>query len=222
MKAPFFRFLSSAPRILLDIAGAFFCSTRMQFLGKHLHSHFAIAFTGLVLLSASCASRPPVSEAEMLAAQTFNAPKGKGILFIYRLKTARGMAMPRPIFINREHIVSNTNGTFVAVPLKPGTYQIQAAAQALIDSKEQREAYPEITLNVQEGKSYFIRQGIAGSIFDTGGGVMMLQTGAGGPIPLLMRGGLPPFKAEVVDGAEGRLECSKLKLVGSDPVQQHL
>ena len=190
----------------------------MQILGKNIHSYFAIAFTGLVLSSVSCASRPPVTETEMLAARTFNAPKGKGILFVYRLDTARGMAMSRPIFINREHIVSNTNGTFVAVPLKPGTYQIQAAAQAVIDSKEQRKAYPEITLTVQEGKSYFIRQSIGGSIFGSGGGVMMLQTGSGGPIPIMLGGKPPEFKAEIIDSAEGRKECSQLKLVGSDPV----
>ncbi|MEO7098646.1 MAG: DUF2846 domain-containing protein [Luteolibacter sp.] len=190
----------------------------MQFLGKIIRSRFAVAIAGLAFSSASCAVHPPVTETEMLAARTFNAPKGKGILFVYRPSTVRAMATPRPIFINRIHIVSNTNGTFVAIPLKPGTYRIQAAAQALFDSKEQREAYPEINLAVQESKSYFIRQSIEGSILGHGGEMMMLQTG-GSPIPIMIGGDPPPFKAKLVDGAEGRQECSKLKLVGSDPVQ---
>ena len=129
--------------------------------------------------------------------------------------------MPRPVIINGEHIVSITNGTFVAMPLKPGTYKIEAGAQAFIPDKEKRKAEPDITLKVEKGKTYFIRQFVEGSIIGNVGrsDVMMLQTGAGGPIPIMLGGdGPPPFKAALVDGAQGREGCSKLKLVGSDPV----
>ena len=139
------------------------------------------------------------------------------MLFVYRPSTIRAVAIPRPVFVNGEHLVSNTNGTFVAIPLKPGTYRIQAAAQALIDGKEQKKAYPEIALTAREGKSYFIRQSIGGSIFGSGGSVMMLQTG-GAPIPVMMGNDLPPFEASLVEESVGRSECSTLKLVGADPV----
>ena len=190
----------------------------MRISDKSPRCYFVTVMTGLVFLACSCAVHSPITEVETLAARTFKAPAGKGILFVYRSSNVRSMAIPRPIFVNGEHIVSNTNGTFVALPLKPGIYQIQAAAQALLNSKEQKEAYPDITLTVQEGKSYFIRQSIGGSIFGSGGEVMMLQTGSGGPIPIMLGGKPPEFKAEIIDSAEGRKECSQLKLVGSDPV----
>lgn len=188
----------------------------MEILKKHTPLVSAVAIAGLILLNASCAVRPGVTEPERQAARTFTAPAGKAVLFVYRPRTVRAMAVARPIFINGEHVVSNTNGTFVAMPLKPGTYRIQAAAQALIDSEEQKKAFPEIVLTAREGKSYFIRQSVEGPIVGSGG-LMMLQTG-GAPIPLMMGNDPPPFRAALVDESTGKWECSGLELVGSDPV----
>lgn len=130
------------------------------------------------------------------------------------------MLAPRPIWVNGQHLVSNTNGTFVSIPLNPGNYKIQAAANASIDSPEYRKAYPSINLKVESGKNYFIRQWVGGSLFgiDTGTepSMMMLQTG-GAPIPIIMGSSLPPFTSEVVDERTGRAACRTLKHVGADP-----
>ena len=128
------------------------------------------------------------------------------------------MLAPRPIYINGQHLVSNTNGTFVSIPLKPGKYKIQAAANAPIDTPEYREAYPLIHLTVRAGENHFIRQWVSGSVFGSGGdtSVMMLQTG-GAPIPIVMGSSLPPFSAEVVDEKTGRATCAVLQHVGADP-----
>ena len=166
----------------------------------------------------SCAVRPDLSEAEMTAARTFKAPPGKGMLYVYKEKEVRAMLAPRPIHINGQHLVSNTNGTFVSIPLKPGKYRIQAAANALIDTPAYRKAYPFINLTVRAGQNYFIRQWVSGSVLGTGEGatVMMLQTG-GTPIPVVMGAGLPPFSAEVVDEKTGREACARLQHVGAEP-----
>jgi hypothetical protein len=127
------------------------------------------------------------------------------------------MLAPRPIFINGQHLVTNTNGTFVSIPLKPGKYKIQAAANALIDNPNYRKAYPFINLTVRAGENYFIRQWVSGSIFGSGGdtSVIMIQTG-GAPIPMVVGSALPPFSAEVVDEKVGRIACGKLRHVGAD------
>lgn len=125
------------------------------------------------------------------------------------------MAAGRPIWINGEHLVTTTNGTFVAMPLKPGDYRIQAAAQALIDSEEQRDTYPEIVLTAREGKSYFIRQSIDLSVGKREGSTVIMSQGSGA---LIMGNDLAPFRAELVEEGIGKSECSKLKLIGADPV----
>jgi len=180
----------------------------------------AICMVCGVFLS-SCAVRPDLSEAEMTAARTFKAPPGKGMLYVYKEKEVRAMLAPRPIYINGQHLVSNTNGTFVSIPLKPGKYRVQAAANAPIDNLQYREAYPSINLTVRAGENYFIRQWVGGNIF-TGSGqtsVMMLQTG-GAPIPIAVGSSLPPFASEVVDEKTGRAACAELKHVGADPFEE--
>lgn len=115
-----------------------------------------------------------------------------------------------------------TDGTFVAMTLKPATYRIQAAAQYLNNSKEHRDTYPEIVLKAKAGETFFIRQSVDTSIGSHAESrITMLQTG-GAPIPLAMDNShglyLPPFRADLVEEGIAKSECAKLKLIGADPV----
>ncbi len=187
---------------------------------RHLFSTAIFLF--LIILSSSCAIRPDVSEIERQVARTFSAPKGKAVLFVYRPSNVRAMAAPRAVIINGEHIVSNTNGTFVAMPLSPGTYRVQAALHAP-GVREFEGKYPEIVLNTKAGEVYFIRQSLTGSVLGSSEGrrgtmVTLQSGGAGAPVPLLLGNEPPPFDAQLVGESQGKTECAKLKLVGSYPV----
>lgn len=170
------------------------------------------------LLSTSCAFHPDLTEPEITAARTFTPPKGKAMLYVYRPPTVKAMAAPRPVFINRQHLASNTNGTFMIIPLKPGKYTVQAAAQALIDEPRYRAAYPDFPLSLTAGQAVFIRQSVGSAIGTPS--VMLLQTG-GNPVPLLLGNDLPPFKATIVDRATAGSESAGLKHVGADPYDEN-
>jgi hypothetical protein len=147
----------------------------------------------------------------MTAAKTFRAPAGKGMLYVYKEKEFRAMLAPRPIWIDGQHLVSNTNGTFVSIPLKPGNYKIQAAAQALIDDERHKKAYPAIHLRVAAGKSYFVRQWV-------GGNILTSADGSDGPD---FGSGLPPFESALVDEQTGRAACQTLEHVGAEPFEEN-
>ena len=194
----------------------------MQTLKRHYRSLSGAVLAGFVILNASCAVRLPITEEARQSAQSFSAPKGKAVLFVYRPSQIDTIASVRPVWVNGEHLVSITNGKFVAMPLKPGTYRIQAAAQFLNNSKEHKDTYPEIVLTAKVGETYFIRQSVDPSVGSRGETTMiMLQTG-GAPIPMVMGNNrglyLPPLRADLVDDGIGRSECSELKLIGADPV----
>ena len=76
------------------------------------------ALAASFLLFASCAFHPDLTEAETTAARTLAPPKGKAMLYVYRPATVKAMLAPRPVFINRQHLASNTNGTFMTIPLE--------------------------------------------------------------------------------------------------------
>jgi Protein of unknown function (DUF2846) len=178
---------------------------------------FAFFSAGLVLCLNSCANHQKLSSFEAAVGRTLNAPKGKALICVYRpSKPFTGLIL-RPVFINKQHVASTSLGSFVAVPVDPGSYTVQAAAQALIDTPEQRAAYPNIGLKLKAGQSIFIRQTIHGSSSNAQSSIMMLQTG-GAPIPILIGGGLPPFGAELVSRETGRLGCAGLKQVAADPL----
>ena len=170
----------------------------------------------LALACGACSVHPDITPQERAMGQSFTPPAGKGVLYVYRPSTPRAMLTGRPVFINDKELNSNNNGTFMAIPLKPGNYRIQAALKPITD--EQQGHYPEINLSVKAGKNYFIRQSVEGSIFGEGkGDVMLLQTGAA-PIPIPMgTSTLLPFKARLVSEATGKQECRGLKQVGADP-----
>jgi hypothetical protein len=171
--------------------------------------------TAFAVLLASCAQEP--SAAEQAMATSFNPPKGKALICVYRpSKPFTGLAK-RPVFINKQHIASTSLGSFVAVPVDPGTYTVQAGAQALFDTPKFHEAYPDIILKLRPGQTVFIQQIVHRSTTHSEA-PMILQTG-GTPLPIPLGAGFPPFGAKVVDSSTGRAECSTLKQVGAEAIE---
>ena len=172
----------------------------------------------LGLLFASCTHPSELSGPQAAIDRSFEAPKGKALICVYRPSKPFTGFIRRPVFINKQHIASTGSGSFVAVPVQPGTYTVQAAGSALIDSPEYRRAYPDITLKMSAGQTIFIRQINVPSSANHLSSVMMLQTG-GAPVPLLIKGGLPPYGAAIVDRETARAECSTLKQLTYEPLE---
>lgn len=178
----------------------------------------SLALAAITLLSSSCAFNPELNETELAAARTFTPPKGQALLCVYRPSTVLAMLTPRPVFINGQHLSSNTNGSFMTIPLKPGKYTVQASAQALIDTPKYKAAYPDLHFSLKAGQTVFIRQTVNFIVGDPS--VTMLQTG-GTPVPMVLGNDLPAFKATVVNATTARSEISGLKHVGADPLEEN-
>lgn len=164
-----------------------------------------------VIFSVSCAA-PSVSE--QAVAKSFNPPKGKSLIYVYRPSRPFTGLIGRPVFIDKQLVGSTRPGSFAAISVNPGTHAIQAGALALFDSADYHRAYQDIIVNLRAGQCVFIKQTINPA---TAGpqSFMMLQTG-GAPVPIPMGGGFPPFGAVVMDQATGRSQCEALKQVATE------
>lgn len=180
-------------------------------------SCFRILLLASALLFISCAPHAELTGYEAAVGKSLEAPKGKALICVYRpWKPFTGL-IRRPVFVNKQHIASTKLGSFMAVPVDPGAYAVQAGALALFDSPEYRRTYTDIKLKLAAGQVVFIRQTVESSTSNSGSEIMLMQTG-GTPIPIAIGGGLPPFGAVVEDGNTGRSECSRLKQVAADPI----
>lgn len=158
-------------------------------------------------LSVSCASGP--TEQERALGKTFSAPVGKSLLYVYRPSKFVGMALRGHVWINKKEVGRTANGTFMAIPLSPGKYSIQAGGGAF-ESYEMASGYsPEVKLDARAGETYFIRQNVTmGQIYTN-----TLQTG-NGAIPIA--GGADfTFSARQVDSFSGKSESSELRQIGT-------
>lgn len=163
-----------------------------------------------LLVLSSCASRTPVTAQEALVARSFTPPRGKALLYVYKRASITGGYAGRPVFINRQYIGKNGNGCFMAIPLTPGHYQIQAAAMAQYHDGSETKDYPEIALTAESGKTYFIRQAAEGS----GGRTELMPVSTGTGTIVLPSGGGPGLSATLMNPAIGRADCSQLKQIG--------
>ena len=162
------------------------------------------------VLSMSCRLQP--SAAEQAVGASFSPPQGKALIYVYRPTRPFTGFGRRAVFIDKQHVAYTYVGSFVAIPVKPGTYTVQAAAPALWDEPGAHKAYPDIILKLRAGQSIFIKQ-YEGQSTDSGE-TMALQTG-GGAVPIPMGGWYPPYHAKLVDSSIGRAECASLKQVGA-------
>jgi len=163
-----------------------------------------------LLALSSCASRTPVTTQEALVARSFTPPRGKALLYVYKRASITGGYAGRPIFINGQLIGKNGNGCFMAIPLTPGHYQIQAAALAQFKDGSEKKEYPEIALTAESGKTYFIRQAVEGS----GGRSELMSVSTGTGTIVLPSGGGRDFSATLMNPAIGRADCAQLKQIG--------
>jgi hypothetical protein len=162
-------------------------------------------------LFVSCAPDSRSAKPAETAFKSFDPPKGKALICVYRPSWPFTGLVKRPVSINKQLVATTGSGTFVAIPVDPGSYSVQAAAFTFEDTPESRAAYPEIKLRLAAGQTVFIRQTVD-SLTSSGSSTMMLQTG-GNPLPVPMGGGLLPYGAVIVDSATARSQCSGLKQV---------
>ena len=118
------------------------------------------------------------------------------------------MALHGRIWIDGQEIAQLNNGTFVAIPVSPRTYSIQAGGPFFSTYDTISSDFPEVRVAAKAGGTYFIRQ----NVFMGSSSSYQLQTG-GAPIP--MASGEFFFRADLTPSASGRMELSKLRQVDS-------
>jgi hypothetical protein len=121
-----------------------------------MNSVMRLLVASFAALLVSCQLQP--SAAEQAVAASFNPPQDKALICVYRpSKPFTGLAR-RPVFINNQHIASTSLGSFVAISVKPGTYNVEAGALALWDEPKAHAFYPDIVLSLRAGQTVFIQQ----------------------------------------------------------------
>lgn len=105
----------------------------------------------LVYFAASCASTSKAPESKSEEAKKFDAPAGKGVVYLYRPGRAYGAAIQTQIKVNGRDAGGTGPGTFFRWELEPGTYTFSCFTP---------ESSAVIELDVKAGKQYFLRQDI--------------------------------------------------------------
>ena len=100
-------------------------------------------------LSTGCASTSKASETKSNEATAFQAPQGKGSVYLYRTGRAVGAAGQLTVKVNSQDAGGTGPGTFFKWDLKPGTYTIASSTG---------ESSAVIQIEVKEGEVYYIRQ----------------------------------------------------------------
>lgn len=107
----------------------------------------------LVLFSAgmccSCASVSKASEDESNKAKNFVAPADRGSVYLYRTGRAVAAAVAFNVQVNGMDAGGTGPGSFFKWDLKPGVYTFLSSTN---------ESSATVRLNVEAGKTYFIRQ----------------------------------------------------------------
>jgi hypothetical protein len=181
-----------------------------------------LLFTILSLILAaipSCAARVKMSESEIAAAKKYSPPRGQGFLYVYRpARLLAAVITSRSVAVNGQDLASNRNGTCVVIPLRPGTYQVQAAIKPFTEEQKKSGLYREIPVVIRSGKCSFIRQIVVSDLPKGRYEPLMLMSGGGGVTPIMMSNStLSGFLAEAVIEEVGRRESAPLKIVESDP-----
>jgi hypothetical protein len=111
------------------------------------------AFVALVSIAclAGCARTAKAPKEESAAAKTFEAPPGKGAVYLYRLGRAVGAATAIQVKINGMDAGGFGPGTFCRWELKPGKYTFHAKTA---------ESSATVSLAVEAGKVYYIEQNL--------------------------------------------------------------
>ena len=103
----------------------------------------------LTYLATSCASTSKAPESKSNEAKTFEAPAGKGTVFLYRTGRAVGAAGQLHVKVNSTDAGGTGPGTFFRWDFKPGTYTFLSSTG---------ESSAVVQLDVKAGEVYYLRQ----------------------------------------------------------------
>jgi len=149
-----------------------------------------------------------VPRAEKEAVRAYKPPAGKALIYIYRPYSFYSSALAKGVWVNRQKAGSNGPGTFIAVPVAPGVYEVQAGGMPLVGLNACNGSRRPLQLKAMAGKCYYIRQNLtshsSGSFLVYAGGVAVPASND-----------TVIYVAEVVDEQQGRLETSKCRYVGT-------
>ncbi len=112
----------------------------------------AFFYSLIILISAtmfSCASVSKASEDESNSAKNFVAPADRGSVYLYRTGRAVAAAVAMNVKVNGMDAGGTGPGSFFKWDLKPGAYTFLSSTN---------ESSATVQLNVEAGKTYFIRQ----------------------------------------------------------------
>ena len=113
---------------------------------KFIYSLFIVAFTLFMFGCASTSKAPGEKSAE---AKSFEAPEGKGSVYLYRTGRAVGAAVQLAVKVNGIDAGGTGPGTFFKWDLNPGNYTFFSSTA---------EASAVVQLDVKAGEVYYIRQ----------------------------------------------------------------
>ena len=108
-----------------------------------------LPFVVLTYLATSCASTSKAPESKSNEAKTFEAPEGKGTVFLYRTGRAVGAAGQLLVKVNSTDAGGTGPGTFFRWDFKPGTYTFLSSTG---------ESSAVVQLDVKAGEVYYLRQ----------------------------------------------------------------
>ena len=97
----------------------------------------------------SCANVSTAPEEQSAVAKEFQAPEGKGTVFLYRTGRAVGATGQLSVQVNGKYAGGTGPGTFFKWDLKPGTYTFLSSTA---------ESSATVQIEVEAGQVYFIRQ----------------------------------------------------------------
>jgi len=116
-------------------------------MGRYARLTLLVALIAPVLTSCASVSKAPSEHSE--AAKAFEAPAGRGVVYLYRKGRAVGAALSTQIKINGQDAGGTGPGTFFRWELRPGAYTFLASTS---------ESSATVELQVEAGKLYFIEQ----------------------------------------------------------------
>ena len=108
---------------------------------------FLLSIFSLALVS--CANVSTAPDQQSAAAKEFQAPEGKGTVYLYRTGRAVGAAGQLSVQVNGKYAGGTGPGTFFKWDLKPGTYTFLSSTA---------ESSATVQIDVEAGQVYFIRQ----------------------------------------------------------------
>ena len=121
-------------------------------------------------LLSGCASVPMGSKEQDAVLKTFPAPPTDSAgLYVYR-NSFVGQALKKTIYVDGTYVGESANKTFFYKTLPPGNHKI---------STESEFSNNDLSLDVESGKNYFVRQFIKMGVFVGGAGLELISEAEG-------------------------------------------